>query len=371
MGFITKIFGTKHERDAKKLRPLIDEINELFAPLQELSEDELKAKTVEFRKRLEDGETLEDIANEAFAVVKEACRRLVGQSWDVVGIPTTWDMVPFDVQLMGGVVLHQGKIAEMATGEGKTLVATLPTYLNALPGKGVHIVTVNDYLARRDREWMGKIYEYLGLTVGVIQNQMSNAERRVEYLKDITFGTANEFGFDYLRDNMSQRAEDRVHREYFYAIIDEVDSILIDEARTPLIISGLVEETNVHDRYREMKSTVDTLVRKQSVLINDMIGRAEKMLEDEKHEDEFEAGTLLLAAQRGAPKNKKLLKLFKETGVKKLVTDVESAYMRDKKLHEIDDRLYYYIDEREHTDRPDRQRQHHVLSGRAKALRNS
>ena len=349
MGFITKIFGTKHDRDVKKLRPLVDEINELFEPLKDLSEDELKAKTVEFRKRLEDGETLDDIASEAFAVVKEACRRLVGQSWDVVGIPTTWDMVPFDVQLMGGVVLHQGKIAEMATGEGKTLVATLPTYLNALPGKGVHIVTVNDYLARRDREWMGKIYEYLGLTVGVIQNQMSNADRRVEYGKDITFGTANEFGFDYLRDNMAQRAEDRVHREYFYAIIDEVDSILIDEARTPLIISGLVEETNVHDRYREMKSTVDTLVRKQTALINDMVAKAEKMLEDEKHENDFEAGSLLLAAQRGAPKNKRLLKLFKETGVKKLVTDVESAYMRDKKLHEIDDRLYYYIDEREHT----------------------
>jgi preprotein translocase subunit SecA len=349
MNLLAKIFGTKHERDAKKLMPLVEEINEFFEKIKSLSEEELKAKTAEFRKRLEDGETLEDITTEAFAVVKAACHKLVGQSWEVVGIPMTWDMVHFDVQLMGGIVLHEGKIAEMATGEGKTLVATLPTYLNALPGKGVHIVTVNDYLARRDREWMGRIYEYLGLTVGVIQNQMSNAERRVEYEKDITFGTANEFGFDYLRDNMAQRAEDRVHRNYFYAIIDEVDSILIDEARTPLIISGLVEETNVHDRYREMKPVVDMLVRKQSALVNDMIARAEKMLEENKSEDEFEAGTLLLVSQRGAPKNKRLLKLLKEQGMKRLVTDVESSYMRDKKLHEIDDRLYYYIDEREHT----------------------
>ncbi len=185
-----------------------------------------------------DGATLDDILTEAFAVVKEACRRLMGKTWDVVGQSTEWNMIPFDVQLIGGIALHQGKIAEMATGEGKTLVATMPTYLNALSGKGVHIVTVNDYLARRDREWMGKIYEYLGLTIGVIQNQMTNAERRVMYECDITFGTANEFGFDYLRDNMAQTAEDRVHRNYHYAIIDEVDSILIDEARTPLIISG-------------------------------------------------------------------------------------------------------------------------------------
>ncbi|MFZ1685334.1 MAG: preprotein translocase subunit SecA [Candidatus Zixiibacteriota bacterium] len=349
MNFLTKLFGTKHERDAKKIQPLVDEINEFYSGLSSLSDEQLIAKTAEFRKRLTDGETLDDILTEAFAVVKDACRRHVGKTWEVVGVPTTWEMVPFDVQLLGGIRLHEGKIAEMATGEGKTLVATLPTYLNALPGHGIHIVTVNDYLAKRDREWMGRIYEFLGLTVGVIQNQMSNAERRVEYLKDITFGTANEFGFDYLRDNMAQRAEDRVHRKYFYAIIDEVDSILIDEARTPLIISGLVEETNVHDRYRQMKGVVDTLVRKQSTLVNDMIAKAEKLLEEEPQKNEFEAGTLLLSAQRGAPKNKRLSKLLKETGMKKLITDVESSYMRDKKLYQIDDTLYYYIDEREHT----------------------
>ncbi|MDF1543514.1 MAG: preprotein translocase subunit SecA [bacterium] len=345
---ITKIFGTKHERDTKKVQPLVDEINQHFEKLKDLSEEALIAKTAEFKQRLADGETTEDIMTEAFAVVKEACRRHMGTSWEVSGQEVSWNMVHFDVQLIGGIALHQGKITEMATGEGKTLVATLPTYLNALTGKGVHVVTVNDYLARRDRDWMGKIYEYLGLTVGVVQNQMNNAERREMYECDVTFGTANEFGFDYLRDNMAQTAEDRVHRNYHYAIIDEVDSILIDEARTPLIISGQVENS-VHDRYREMRPTVERVVRKQTVLINEMVAKAEKMLSDEVAENEFEAGTLLLAAKRGAPKNKRLLKLLNETGVTKLISDVEGSYMRDKKLHEIDDRLFFFIDEREHS----------------------
>ncbi|MBU8933360.1 MAG: preprotein translocase subunit SecA [candidate division Zixibacteria bacterium] len=348
MNLITKIFGTKHDRDVKKLAPFVDEINGHFETLNSLSDEQLVAKTDEFRKRVAEGETLDDLMGEAFAVVKEACRRNLGQTWDVCDMPTEWNMVHFDVQLIGGVALHQGKIAEMATGEGKTLVATLACYLNALEGKGVHMVTVNDYLARRDSEWMGKIYKDLGLTVGVIQNQMINADRRTMYECDITFGTANEFGFDYLRDNMCQQAEDRVHRNYHYAIIDEVDSILVDEARTPLIISGQVERS-VHDRYREMRSTVDTVVRKQTVLINDMLSKAGELLAAEKAEDDFEIGILLLAAQRGAPKNKKLLKIMNETGMKKLVTDVESSFMRDKKLHEIDDRLYYFIDEREHS----------------------
>ncbi|MEK7775736.1 MAG: DEAD/DEAH box helicase, partial [Candidatus Zixiibacteriota bacterium] len=287
--FLTRLFGTKHERDSKRLLPVVAEINQFFNELQKLSEAELQAKTVEFRKRLADGESLDDITTEAFAVVKEACRRHVGQEWNVVDQPTEWNMVHFDVQLMGGLALHDGKIAEMATGEGKTLVATLATYLNALTAHGVHIVTVNDYLARRDREWMGRIYEYLGLTVGVIQNHMNNAERRQMYQCDVTFGTANEFGFDYLRDNMVQTAEDRVHRNFNYAIIDEVDSILIDEARTPLIISGQVESSG-HDRYREMKSVVDTLVRKQVNLINEMVAKAETLLKSEKDEDKYEAG---------------------------------------------------------------------------------
>ena len=347
LNWITKVFGTKHERDIKKIAPLVAEINEHYEKLQSLSEDELVAKTAEFRKRLAEGETLDDIMAEAFAVVKEACRRHVGRTWEVVDQPTQWNMVPFDVQLIGGIVLHQGKISEMATGEGKTLVATLPTYLNALAGQGVHMVTVNDYLARRDSEWMGQIYRYLGLTVGCIQNSMNNAQRREMYLCDITFGTANEFGFDYLRDNMAQRVEDRVHRNFNYAIIDEVDSILIDEARTPLIISGQVESTT-NDRYREMRPTIETLVRKQTMLVNDMVAKAEGLLAAE-NADQFEAGILLLAARRGAPKNKRLLKTMQEPGVARLVTDVESTFMRDKKLHEIDDRLYYFIDEREHT----------------------
>ncbi len=347
---IKKMFVTKDERDVKKIQPLVDEINEHFHSFENLTDDELIAKTDEFKKRLADGETVEDILPEAFAVVKEASRRHCGKSWQVCDIEIEWNMVHFDVQLIGGIALHQGKISEMATGEGKTLVATLPTYLNALTGKGVHIVTVNDYLARRDCEWMGRIYEFLGLTVGVIQNQMTNAERKEKYQCDVTFGTANEFGFDYLRDNMAQTAEDRVHRNYHYAIIDEVDSILIDEARTPLIISGTVEHSS-HDRYRQMKPTIDNLVRKQAMLVNDMINKAEKIIatEDATNEQLFEAGTLLLAANRGAPKNKKLLKVLKETGMKKLLSDVEADYIRDKKLNEIDDRLYYFIDEREHS----------------------
>jgi preprotein translocase subunit SecA len=348
---ITKIFGTKHERDIKKILPLVDEINENFKELASLSDEQLAAKTEEFKKRLEaeEEETLDDLLPEAYAVVKETCRRLCGKSWDVAGIETKWNMVPFDVQLIGAIVLHQGKIAEMATGEGKTLVATLPIYLNALGGKGVHVVTVNDYLARRDSEWMGKIYESLGLTVGCIQNEMDNAARRIEYNKDITYGTNNEFGFDYLRDNMAQTVEDRVQRGYNFAIIDEVDSVLIDEARTPLIISGQVEST-LHQRFAEMDTVVGTLVRKQNNLINEKIARAEKILEsDDDSKNDYEAGQLLLAVSRGGPKNKKFMKLVKEGNIRELITRVESDYLRDKKLHEIDETLYYVIDERENS----------------------
>jgi preprotein translocase subunit SecA len=345
---IARIFGTKHGRDIKKLRPIVGEINAHFERLVSLSDDELKSKTEEFKNRLGEGEILEDLLPEAFAIVKETCRRLLGKKWDVVGIETEWNMVPYDVQLIGGVVLHQGKIAEMATGEGKTLVATLPVYLNALTGKGVHIVTVNDYLAKRDSQWMGKIFEFLGLSVGCIQNEMDNAERRAEYQKDITYGTNNEFGFDYLRDNMAQTAEDRVQRGFNYAIVDEVDSVLIDEARTPLIISGPVEST-IHQRYAEMRPTVGTLVRKQTNLVNEKIAQAGKLLESENPDDQYKAGQLLLAAGRGAPKNRKYLKLKKEPGIISLINRVESDYLRDKKLHLVDETLYYVIDEKEHS----------------------
>jgi len=243
---LAKIFGTKNERELKRLRPLVVAINQLEPAMQRLSDQELAAKTAEFKQRLAQGATLDDLLIEAFAVVREVARRVL-------------NMRHFDVQLIGGIVLHQGKIAEMKTGEGKTLVATLPAYLNALEGKGVHIVTVNDYLAKRDAEWMGQIYRFLGLSVGVIVHDLDDDERRRAYACDITYGTNNEFGFDYLRDNMKFRLEDCVQRGHNYAIVDEVDSILIDEARTPLIISGPSEEST--DKYYKINRIIPKLVR--------------------------------------------------------------------------------------------------------------
>jgi preprotein translocase subunit SecA len=344
---ITKIFGTKHDRDIKRLNPIVEVINGHFDEFESLTDEQLREKTDEFISRLEGGETLDDIMPEAFAAVKQACKRLMGTSWDVAGIETEWDMIPYDVQLIGAVVLHEGKITEMATGEGKTLVATMPLYLNALDKKGVHLVTVNDYLALRDSHWMGKVFEFLGLTVGCIQHDMDPQERKEQYKCDITYGTNNEFGFDYLRDNMVQDANDRVHRNYHYAIVDEVDSVLVDEARTPLIISGAVPTSDT-GRYNEMKPLVNDLVRKQNQLVGKYIAEAEKLMASEDG-DEYAIGFNLLAVGRGAPKHKKYLKLIKETGVKKLISQVEASLMRDKKMHELDEELYYAIDEREHS----------------------
>src|SRR5213592_1389000 len=234
-----KIIGTKNERELKRLQGRVDQINALEPAMQQLSDADFPARTAEFKERLAKGETLEDLLPEAFALGREAGRRAL-------------KMRHFDVQLVGGMVLHKGKIAEMKTGEGKTLVATLPVYLNALEGKGVHVVTVNDYLARRDSEWMGQIYNFLGLSVGVIVHGLDDAERKDAYSRDITYGTNNEYGFDYLRDNMKYRLEDMVQRGHFYAIVDEVDSILIDEARTPLIISGPLDDRS------EFYNTIDT-----------------------------------------------------------------------------------------------------------------
>ncbi|MBN1894381.1 preprotein translocase subunit SecA, partial [bacterium] len=351
---LEKIFGNKHDRDIRRLTPLVEAINRAYETLQGLSDDALRGKTAGFRSRIQERtggirkelddlqamlksvtpdkdmdpdavrsridelsrqektateEVLLELLPEAFATVKETCRRLVGKSWKVVGNDIIWDMVPFDVQLFGGIVLHEGKIAEMATGEGKTLVATMPLYLNALVGKGAHLVTVNDYLARRDCEWMGEIFKFLGLTVAYIVNDMPPAERKKAYLADITYGTNNEFGFDYLRDNMAIHMDGVVQRRHHYAIIDEVDSVLIDEARTPLIISGPVGESQ--NRYGEMKPLVEKLVRNQSVLVNQLIAEGESLLEQGK---EYEAGIKLLQAQRGSPKNKKLIKVLREPG---------------------------------------------------------
>jgi len=369
---ITKVFGSKHDRDIKKLAPLVDEINQIYESLNDKPDDWFKKRTEELKLELKPlgeqfiihldenpdlekdrkkaayqeilGEKLDEILPEAFAMVKQACARLVGKTWDVCGIEIKWDMIPYNCQLIGGVVLHEGKVAEMATGEGKTLVATLPMYLNSLVGQGAHLITVNDYLAKRDSQWMGKVYEFLGLSIGCIQNEMYPNERRAQYNCDITYGTNNEFGFDYLRDNMSVRSEDMVQRGYFFAIIDEVDSVLIDEARTPLIISGPVE-SKLNERFIEMKPLVQNLVRRQNQLCTKLISDGEKLMAEGK---DYEAGVNFLIAHRGAPKNKQLLKLYKEKGVKQLVQSVESDYMRDKKMHEINNQLYFSIDEREH-----------------------
>src|SRR5512142_2414101 len=243
---LAKVFGTKNTREIKAMRPIVASISDLENSLRPLSDIDLAAKTIEFKERLAQGATLDDILIEAFAVVREAGRRFL-------------NMRHFDVQLIGGMVLHRGKIAEMKTGEGKTLVATLPCYLNALEGKGVHVVTVNDYLAKRDSEWMGRIYRALGMQVGVIVHDLDDQERQDAYTSDITYGTNNEFGFDYLRDNMKFRLEDCVQRTHHYGIVDEVDSILIDEARTPLIISGPSEEST--DKYYKINRIIPRLVR--------------------------------------------------------------------------------------------------------------
>src|SRR5499426_3336864 len=271
---LAKVVGTQNDRELKRLRPVVAQVNALEPSIQALSDEKLRAKTAEFRERLAKGETLDDLLPEAFAVVREAGRRVL-------------NMRHFDVQLIGGAVLHRGKIAEMKTGEGKTLVATLPAYLNALEGKGVHVVTVNDYLARRDSEWMGRIYRFLGMTVGVIQHELNDAERQVAYAADITYGTNNEFGFDYLRDNMKFELAHYVQRGHNFAIVDEVDSILIDEARTPLIISGPAEEST--DLYYEVDRIIPRL-KKGAVTQGDVKAEEREALEstgdyivDEKH----------------------------------------------------------------------------------------
>ena len=250
---LNKLVGDSNKKELGRLQPLVEKINKLEEKYQKLSDDELKSKTPELKERLKNGATLDELLPEAFAVVKNACRRLVGQKWEVRGNKTAWDMIPYDVQLIGGIVLHQGKISEMKTGEGKTLVCTLPLYLNALAGKGCHLITVNNYLARRDAEWMSGVFRFIGMTIGVIDHGIPPAERKAAYECDITYGTNTEFGFDYLRDNMARSTEERSQRGLHYAIVDEVDSILIDEARTPLIISTAAEEsTSKYGKYFQL-----------------------------------------------------------------------------------------------------------------------
>src|SRR5436190_7215295 len=277
--FLFKRFAGRHyKKFLEKARPTVVRINELEQSYQALTDDQLRAKTDEFRARLKAGETLDQILPEAFATVKNAARRLVGRKIVVCDHELTWDMVHFDVQLIGGMAIHSGKIAEMATGEGKTLVSTLPLYLNSLVGRNTQLVTVNDYLARRDSEWMGHLYNFLGVSVGCIQQQMAPDVRREMYGRNITYGTASEFGFDYLRDNgMATRKEDQVQRDHWYCIVDEVDSILVDEARTPLIISGPAPIER-EQPFTRLKPPVDDLVNAQTRLCNKIVTEAKEML---------------------------------------------------------------------------------------------
>ena len=411
--------GSRNERELKRLWPIVDQINEVAETLRNLSDDELKARTPEFRKRLRDAvaeieaeraevsaelrgpkeeedeesetprelslterqdvyaqldsldkewlevteTTLDEILPEAFAVFKETCRRMIGREWEAGGSMVKWDMVPYDVQLIGGIVLHKGRIAEMKTGEGKTLVAVAAIYLNALVGRGVHIVTVNPYLAKRDAEWMGPILEFHGLRVDCIDSyEPHSTARRNAYLADVTYGTNNEFGFDYLRDNsFVNDPEQLVQRPHHFAIVDEVDSVLVDEARTPLIISGPVPQADAGP-YEELKPFVEKLVFAQQKVVAQFVGQAEKLLQegdeggeamDRKRQAELEedAGLALLRAQRGYPRNKKLLKLKSETGVEQLLRKTEYFYLQDnaRNMPLVDEELYFALDEKQHS----------------------
>ena len=425
--FLTKLFGNKSQRDLKVIKPFLDATLAVYPAIQALSNDALRAKTIEFKERIakavEQEETelarlrtrieeeydmpvdekeglykridelekqgydktqkvLDDILPEAFAVVKETARRFAQNEtvevtatdhdrdlaathpsisiegdkavyqnhWMAGGNEITWDMVHYDVQIIGGVVLHSGKIAEMATGEGKTLVATLPVYLNALPGKGVHVVTVNDYLAKRDSEWMGMLFEFHGLTVDCIdKHEPHSEERRRAYAADITYGTNNEFGFDYLRDNMSRNPEELVQRGHNYAIVDEVDSVLIDDARTPLIISGPTGKDDDEQEFYRFKPTIEKLYNAQRVLVTQYLADARKGLAakpDAKPEEE--CAKQLLRAYRGLPKNKALIKYLSEPGIKSILLRTENFYMQEqnKNMPIIDEELYFVIDEK-------------------------
>jgi preprotein translocase subunit SecA len=365
---IKKVIGSKNDREVRKLRPMVAKINEFEATLQNVSEEELRKKTAEWKERLSKIEdnvelrtVLDEILPEAYAVVKNACRRLVGKEIMVKGHPLKWDMVPFDVQMIGGMALHMGKIAEMATGEGKTLVATFPVYLNALTGRGVHVVTVNDYLASRDAEWMGAVYKLLGLTVGCILHDQEPEVRRQQYYCDITYGTNAEFGFDYLRDNgMATRLETQVQRGHYFAIVDEVDSILIDEARTPLIISGPAV-VNVDDKYGQWKPVIESLVSAQVQLCNRFLREAEDLLKQLKPTDgsnpknpaemEKEIGILLYRVKLGNPRSEGLMRILEDPENLRRMNAAELELHVDqskKQLYAEKEMLFYAMEEKSH-----------------------
>ncbi len=370
---LIKLFGTPSGRYLKNITPLVPEINAACEALNDVSDDDLRVKTQDMitivAKRREkvkeeseasklsleaidaaiyeaEQEALKELKVEAFGMVKQACKRLMGSRVTVAGNSIEWNMIPFDVQLLGAMVLDDGNIAEMKTGEGKTLVATMPIFLNALTQRGVHVVTVNDYLAERDAEWMGVIYNFLGMSVGKILNSMPPIQRKQEYACDVVYGTNNEFGFDYLRDNMAVRNVDMVQRGHYYAIVDEVDSVLVDEARTPLIISGPVQ-SNAHERYKRLRPQVENLVRAQKRKINTLLDEIAHTPDDKEHE--LEIGTLLLQVQHGEPKNARFLKLMTQADIQDKLFRTESFFMQEKRLHEIDELLLFAIDEKSHT----------------------
>ncbi len=369
IGFIIKKFvGSKNDREVRRLRPMVAKINELETSYRSLSEEQLREKTAAWKEELskiEDNEALADrlreVLPEAFALVKNACRRLGGQEINVRGHPLKWEMVPFDVQLIGGYALHTGRIAEMATGEGKTLVATLPVYLNSLTGRGVHVVTVNDYLAARDSEWMGAVYKLLGLSVGCILHDQSPAERREQYSYDITYGTNAEFGFDYLRDNgMASRLEEQVQRGHYFAIVDEVDSILIDEARTPLIISGPAVVV-VDNQYDTFKPIVESLVHAQEKLCSRFLSEAEELIRKAHSTDgsapqnpqalEREIGLLLYRVKLGNPRSAQLMKILEDPENLRLMNRAELELHADqskKQLYAQKEELFYAMEEKSH-----------------------
>ena len=364
---ITKVFGKKSDKDLKKISPIVDEINNYYKGLYKISDQDIKNKfnliktnlqdkiqnsinnykkenisQSEIEKNIDELESayLNEHMVEVFAIVKDVARRLSNTKFKVMDTDMEWNMIPYDVQLVGGIVLHQGKISEMKTGEGKTLVSTLPIVLNAITNKGIHVVTVNDYLAQRDSEWMGILYNYLGLSVGCLLDRMPPNLRKEAYDKDITYGTNSQFGFDYLRDNMVSSSEQKVQRQHFYAIVDEVDSVLVDEARTPLIISGSIDAP-INPEYSTWRNKIESLVRTQNKMVSELVNEAQELLKTDK----IKAGIKLLVASKGAPKNKKLMKIFQETGIKRLVHDTESEFIREKKVSEIEEQLYFVIDE--------------------------
>ena len=356
--FLLKRFSGRHyKKFLEKARPTVARINELEKSFQSLTDEQLRAKTDEFRARIaaapDKRAALEEILPEAFATVKNAARRLFGQKIIVCDHELTWDMIHFDVQLIGGIAIHQGRIAEMATGEGKTLVSTLPLYLNSLTGRNTQLVTVNDYLARRDSEWMGHLYTFLGVSVGCIQQQMPPDQRREMYGRDITYGTASEFGFDYLRDNgMATRKEDQVQRDYWFCIVDEIDSILVDEARTPLIISGPAPIER-EQPFTRLKPPVEQLVNAQTRLCNKIVTEAKDLLENPKatEDDKRLAAHKMLQVKMGHPKNKQLLRLLENGDWRKRLDKTETELNSDlnkEELYKIKEELLYVIDERQH-----------------------